>query len=162
MKGSEQLYAILSDLDISFEYYEHPPVVTIEEMDEFSKAWKSTRCKNIFLRNHKGNRHYLVISRHDYAVSIHELEQRLKQGKLSFASPWRLEKYLGLSRGAVSPFGLVNDNENHVHVFIDEGLKAADTVTFHPNTNSATLKISFNDFLKFMDHSGNSYEFVEI
>ncbi|MCK4677061.1 MAG: prolyl-tRNA synthetase associated domain-containing protein, partial [Bacteroidales bacterium] len=73
-----------------------------------------------------------------------------------------LEKYLGLSRGAVSPFGLVNDNENHVHVFIDEGLKTADMVTFHPNTNNATLKISFNDFLKFMDHSGNSYEFVEI
>ena len=32
-------------------------------------------------------------------------------------------KYLGITPGSVSPFALINDKENHVHVFLDENLK---------------------------------------
>ena len=118
--------------------------------------------KNIFLRNHKGNKHYLVILHYKQQLVIRDLEQRLKQGKISFASDKRLEKYPGLKAGSVSPFGLINDEDNHVHLFIDKELKKAKHLSFHPNINTASLIISFDDFIKFLDNSGNSYEFIEL
>ncbi len=115
-----------------------------------------------FFRNHKGNRHYLVILRHDRLLNIRDLEQRLKQGKISFASPQRMEKYLGLSGGSVSVFGLINDSGNHVHLFLDKALEKADRVTFHPNENTSTLVITQSSFLAFLQWSGNSYEFITL
>jgi Ala-tRNA(Pro) deacylase len=76
-----------------------------------------------FLRNHKGNKHYLVIFECNHELSIHDLEKQLKQGKLTFASAQRLMNYLGVEAGSISPFALINDKEKHVHVFIDENLK---------------------------------------
>ena len=97
-----------------------------------------------------------------YAVRLRDLEQRLKQGKISFASPKRMDKYLGLSGGSVSIFGLINDHESHVHVFLDETLKSADKISFHPNDNTATLVISFEDFMKYLDAIGNPFEFIQL
>jgi Ala-tRNA(Pro) deacylase len=103
-----------------------------------------------------------VILEHLRQLDIHDLEKRLRQGKLSFASDQRLKKYLGLEPGSVSPFGLINDNENHVHLFIDEKLREFDLLAFHPNVNTATLVISKPDFLRFLDHTGNTYEFIKL
>ncbi len=126
-------------------------------------AWKNItaqKCKNIFFRNHKGNRHYLVILEHKRSLNIHQLEQKLHQGKLTFASEKRLEKHLGLKPGSVSPFGLINDKENHVYVFIDEQLASTEEISFHPNDNHATLVIKNTDFKKLLDLMGNSYEYI--
>jgi Ala-tRNA(Pro) deacylase len=112
------------------------------------------------MRNHKGDRHFLIILGALSQFNIHELEKKLKQGKLSFASELRLEKYLGLKPGAVSLFGLVNDSQRHVHVFIDKGLISAQKLSFHPNDNTASLVISKEDMLKFLENTGNSYEFI--
>jgi len=155
--------AIIKYLDeqhIPYEIYEHPPVPTVEEALPYWKDIDAAHCKNLFFRNHKGNKHYLVILDHRRQLNIRDLEQRLKQGKISFASPHRMEKYLGLSAGSVSPFGIINDHENHVHLFIDAKLQSADRISFHPNENNATLVISFASFIKFLESSGNSYEFI--
>jgi len=162
MQGQKELYEVLNELSVPFEYHEHPPVATIEDAIIHWKDYKAGRCKNIFLRNHKGDRHYLVILEHLAQLRIKELEQRLKQGKLTFASDQRLFKYLGVQPGSVSPFGLINDREKHVHLFIDIKLKAFDRLAFHPNINTATLVISKTDFISFLDHTGNSYEFIEL
>ena len=122
MNGDPGLYKVLDELKISYEYYEHPPGPTVEEALKYWKHIDSAHCKNIFFRNHKGNRHYLVISDHRYKLDIHDLEQRLRQGKLTFASPKRLKKYLGLEGGSVSLFGLINDDKDHVYLFIDKNL----------------------------------------
>jgi Ala-tRNA(Pro) deacylase len=103
-----------------------------------------------------------VISDHRYQLDIHDLEKRLKQGKLTFASPKRMMKYLGTEPGSVSLFGLINDEEDHVHLFIDENLKQADKISFHPNINTASLVISVEDMMKFLEWSGNSYEFLKL
>jgi Ala-tRNA(Pro) deacylase len=95
-------------------------------------------------------------------LNIHDLEQRLKQGKLSFSSPERMEKYLGLSPGSVSPFGLINDKDKHVHVFIDDKLHRAQKLSFHPNENTASVSILTSDFIRFLDHMGNTYEFLPL
>jgi len=152
----------LEQLDIPYELFEHPPVPTVEEAIPYWKDIDAAHCKNLFFRNHKGNRHYLVILDHRRLLNIRDLEQKLKQGKISFASPRRMERYLGLSAGSVSAFGIINDQENHVHLFIDEALQAAQRISFHPNENNATLVISFASFIRFLESSGNSYEFISL
>ena len=98
----------------------------------------------------------------DRSLAIHDLEQLLKQGKLSFASEQRMEKYLGLKPGSVSPLGLVNDTEHHVYVFLDENLKQAKKLSFHPNDNRASLAIRIEDFIRYMEASGNGYEWIKL
>jgi len=162
MRGQTDLYRLFERLAIQFEYHEHPPLATIEDARIHWKDYNSGKCKNIFFRNHKGDKHYLVILEHLRQLNIKDLEKRLKQGKLTFASDQRLKKYLGVEPGSVSPFGLINDSEKHVHLFIDEKLKDFDRLAFHPNINTASLVISKSDFLKFLEHTGNSYEFIRL
>jgi Ala-tRNA(Pro) deacylase len=162
MNGPSKLYSLLQALNISFQYIEHPPAPTIEEAMKYWAGIDSGHCKNIFLRNHKGNRHYLVILYYNCQLNIHDLEHRLKQGKLTFASDRRLMQYLGLTPGSVSPFGLINDTSHHVHLFIDRNLLNHKKLSFHPNINTASLIIPTEDFIRFLDNSGNSYEFVDL
>ncbi len=162
MRGQPGLYRILEELNISFDYHEHPPVPTVEEASKYWKGIDSAHCKNIFFRNHKGNRHYLVIIDYRQVLDIHDLEKRLRQGKLSFASERRLKKYLGLTPGSVTPFGLINDRENHVHVFLDENLRHAERISFHPCINTASLVLPMKDFIRFLDHTGNTWEFTRL
>ena len=162
MRGQAELYRLLEKLSIEFEYHEHPPLATIEDAKIHWAYYNSGRCKNIFFRNHKGDRHYLVILEHLRQLNIRDLEKRLKQGKLTFASDQRLKKYLGVEPGSVSPFGLINDTEKHVHLFIDEKLNEFDRLTFHPNINTASLVVSKSDFLKFLGYTGNSFEFIRL
>ncbi|MCX7987360.1 MAG: prolyl-tRNA synthetase associated domain-containing protein [Bacteroidales bacterium] len=162
MNGQKELYKILEQLQIPFTYYEHPPAPTIEEAKKYWKDIDAIHCKNLFFRNHKGNRHYLVVFDHRYELNIHELEKRLRQGKLSFASETRMEKYLGVKPGSVSPFALINDKEKHVHLFLDENLQLAHKISFHPNVNTASIVISNYDLKKFLNFVGNTYEFINL
>jgi Ala-tRNA(Pro) deacylase len=162
MRGQKALYEVLDQLEIRFEYHEHPPIATIEAAKIHWQDYHSGRCKNIFFRNHKGDRHYLVILEHLRQLNIHDLEKRLKQGKLTFASDSRLMKHLGVEPGSVSPFGLINDSDKNVHVFIDEKLKESERLAFHPNVNTATLVVSRTDLIKFLEYTGNSYEFINL
>jgi Ala-tRNA(Pro) deacylase len=152
----------LKELEISYDMYEHPPLPTIEMALEYWKDLPSTHCKNLFFRNHKGNKHYLVVFECHQQMAIHQIEKMLKQGKLSFASEQRMEKYLGLRPGSVSPFGLINDTEKHVKLFLDKNLKDAPCLSFHPNDNSASFVIKNEDFIKFLQHWGGEYEFLDL
>ena len=162
MRGQKELYELFKKLNIPFEYHEHPPLATIEDAKIHWKDFNSGRCKNIFFRNHKGDRHYLVILEHLRQLNIKELEIKLRQGKLTFASNKRLKKYLNIEPGSVSPFGLINDRDNHVHLFIDNKLNEFDRLAFHPNINTASLVVSKTDFLKFLEYTCNTYEFIKL
>jgi Ala-tRNA(Pro) deacylase len=160
MIGDPLVYKILDQLNISYEYFEHPPAPTIEIAVQYWKDIKdTTHCKNLLFRNHKGNKHYLVIFDHRKNLGIHDLEKYLKQGKLTFASEQRMQKYLGLKPGSVSPFGLVHDQDHHVYLFLDQDLSAQPKISFHPNDNRASLVISYLDFIKYLSQTGNMYEF---
>jgi Ala-tRNA(Pro) deacylase len=162
MQGDGHLYRILEELNIPFEYHEHPPAPTVEIASLYWKDIDSTHCKNLFFRNHKGSKHYLVILDHRENLSIRQVEQFLKQGKLTFASPERMKKYLGLEPGSVSPFGLINDSDKHVHVFLDENLMHSQKISFHPCINTASLVISYDDFLRFLTWTGNSWAYFKL
>lgn len=162
MRGQQQVYDYLNQLDIPFEYYEHPEAPTIEIAAQYYRGEGTTLCKNLFFRNHKGNRHYLVIMDSTQAMDIHSIEKMLHQGKLSFASPERMMKYLGVRPGSVSLFTLVNDVNHEVTLFVDKGLLKAEKVSFHPNDNTASLVITREDMLKFIEYIGNTYEFLDL
>ncbi len=162
MNGDPRLYALLEELDIKFEYLEHPPAPTIEIAKQYWAGHDAKHCKNLFFRNHKGNLHYLVILDCDCSMDIHAIEKRLGQGKLTFASEKRMIKYLGVTPGSVTPFGLIHDETHHVHVFLDRNLQKASRLSFHPCINTASIIISNNDFVRFMDHTQNTYEWIDL
>lgn len=162
MIGQEQVYTRLKELNIDFHYLEHPPAHSIEIGRPYWEHLPGIHCKNLFFRNHKGNRHYLVVFHCEQNLAIRDLEQRLRQGKLTFASEKRMLKYLGLQPGSVSPFGLINDLEHHVYVFLDKNLLNFEFLSFHPNDNRASLTISSRDFVRYMESSGNGFEWLEL
>lgn len=148
----------LQEMGISYIIHEHPPLPTIEEAMKYWKDFDSTHCKNLFFRNHKGNRHYLVILECHKQMDIHGLEHQLHQGKLSFASEQRMEKYLGTVPGSVSLFGLINDPDHQVKLYLDKDLRQAERVTFHPNDNTASLEISRDNMYRFIQLWGGEWE----
>src|SRR3954471_24193487 len=112
-----QVHDALAALAIAFDRYEHPPVATALEADEHWAGIDAMHCKNLFLRNQKGNRHYLVIVKHTKRVDLRAMAHQIGDGKLSFGSPDRLMTHLGVAPGSVSPFGFINDRDRHVRVY---------------------------------------------
>ena len=167
---------------LGYKLHTHPPLPTIELALEYWKEIDSVHCKNPFFRNHKGNRHYLVVFECHKELAIHSLEHMLKQGKLSFASAERMERCLGLLPGSVSPFGLINDmnltedgtpkegvsakelfeNGHRVKLFLDKDLQSAERLSFHPCDNTASTVISNGDFMRFLEIWGGEYEWISI
>ncbi|MDD2289249.1 MAG: prolyl-tRNA synthetase associated domain-containing protein [Bacteroidales bacterium] len=152
----------LEDWNIAYRLYTHPPLPTAADAIAYWKDIDAQHCKNLFFRNHKGNRHYLVVFDWKRDLPIHRIEKMLRQGKLTFASPTRMMRYLGVEPGSVSPFGLLNDTENHVILFLDNKLKEAEEISFHPNDNRYTAVISKTDFFRFLEMVGNAHVFLDI
>lgn len=171
----QNVLSFLEKSGISYEIYTHPPLPTIEIALEYWKTISATHCKNLFFRNHKGNRHYLVSFECHKNLDIHSLEHKLRQGKLSFASEERMVRCLGLHPGSVSPFGLVNDidipdanpkelfeNGHRVKFFLDKDIMNSEKVSFHPCDNTASVVISKDDLLKFLDIWGGEWEWIDM
>jgi Ala-tRNA(Pro) deacylase len=151
-----RLFAVLSDLGIGYDRIEHPPVMTVEEAERYWQPIAAACCKNLFLRNNKGNVEYLAIVEHTKRVDLKRLAELLGEGKLSFGSADRLRNRLGLVPGAVSPYGLINDAEKRVRVVLDADLAARDRIAFHPNVNTSTITVSYADFERFLAACGNT------
>jgi Ala-tRNA(Pro) deacylase len=152
----------LTALGIAFERHEHPPVATVEEAQHYWGGLDAVHCKNLFLRNKKGDRHYLVVIEHRKHADLRVLAARLGDDRLSFGSPDRLLRHLGLEPGAVSPFGLLNDRAHRVRLVLDADLKDAARVAFHPNVNTATVVLEGRDFFRFLEWSGHAPTFLSM
>lgn len=154
--------ARLDELGIPYERHEHPPVPTVEAAEQYWAGIDATHCKNLFVRNQKGTRHYLVILMHTKKADLRKVADQIGDGKLSFASPERLMTHLGLTPGSVSPFGLINDRGHAVRVVLDRDLKSAARVSFHPNVNTVTYVVSAVDFARFLAACGNPVQHVGV
>ena len=154
--------ARLAELGIAYERHEHPAVATVEEAQKYWTGIDAAHCKNLFLRNQKGNRHYLVVLLHSKRADLRAVADQIGDGKLSFASPERLMAHLGLTPGSVSPFGLINDRPHIVRVVLDRDLRATSRVSFHPNINTRTYVIATTDFTRFLEACGNPVQHVTI
>lgn len=154
--------ARLQALGIACERHEHPPVATVDEAEAHWAGIDATHCKNLFLRNQKGNRHYLVVLKHSKMADLRKVAEQVGDGKLSFASPERLMTHLGLTPGSVSPFGLIHDSGHAVRVVLDRDLQSAERLSFHPNINTVTYVICHADFEKFLAACGNPVQWVSV
>ena len=152
----------LTALGIAYERYQHPPIATAESAGEHWSNIDAVQCKNLFLRNQKGLRHYLVILEHTKRADLRSVASQIGDGKLSFASPDRLMRYLGVTPGSVSPFGLIHDHERHVRVYLDHALKSAPRISFHPNVNTATIVLRQEDFWRFLASCRNPIHVVKV
>ncbi len=156
------IYKILEELGIKYVKHDHPALFTVEDSAKYDLKMEGAHSKNLFLRNDKGDKHFLVVMSAHKRANLKELEKIIGEKKLSFASPDRMMRYLGLTPGSVSPFGLVNDRDKSVTVIVDKWLLNQPIVNFHPNVNTVTLGISQEDFRKFLLWCGNTVMELEI
>ncbi|MBU2213722.1 prolyl-tRNA synthetase associated domain-containing protein [Patescibacteria group bacterium] len=154
--------SFLTSNGIAFERFEHPAVFTCEQAEELTPDMPGAHTKNLFLRDKKGKRNIFVAVGFDKNVDLKALKDVLNADKLSFASPERLKKYLGVDPGAVSLLGLINDIDCSVEVIIDESVWKADAIQTHPLVNTATLVISHEGIEKFLEVTGYEPKIVDV
>jgi len=157
-----QPYDYLNELGVSYERVDHRPVFTVEEARRLVPPIPGVPTKNLFLRDDKGRRHFLLVTRDEKQVDLKAFAAAHALPKLGFASPERLLRLLGLTPGSVSLLALMNDRERQVELLIDEELRGADRLLCHPLDNAATLSIAMPDVLRFVQATGHEAHFAAV
>jgi len=156
------LAAFFAHHAIEAKRFEHSPVMTVEESKRLVPNLPGAKTKNLFVRDKKGLRHILVTVPHDLAVDLNSLGLLLGAGRLGFASPERLRKYLGITPGSVSLLALVNDAAHAVEFVLDRHLWEADAVQAHPLVNDATMVLPHAQLQRFLAATGHVAHVVEV
>ena len=74
-----------------------------------------------------------------------------------------LDRIMKLIPGAVTPFGILNDEKRIVHFYLDEGfLKEPSFIGVHPNDNTATVWLKTTDLIEIVKEHGNTVEIVKM
>ena len=157
-----ELADFLAEHRIDAERFDHPPVMTVEESERLVPRLPGAKTKNLFLRNKKGDRHFLVTVPHDRAVDLNALGAQLGAGRLGFASAERLQKHLGITPGSVSLLALVNDAAHAVEFVIDRGLWLAEAVHAHPLRNDATMVLPHAALERFLEVTGHPPRILDV
>lgn len=157
------------DLDVFLQHhgiaaprFDHAAVMTVEESERLVPRLPGAKTKNLFLRDKKGVRHFLVTVPHDRAVDLNALGAALGVGRLGFASPERLLKHLGITPGSVSLLALVNDRTSAVEFVIDRSLWNADAVQAHPLVNTATMVLAHRHLEHFIAATGHTPRVIDV
>ena len=156
----QKVLDVLRSLGIAWERHEHPPVFTVEQAEVHWREISGLHVKNLFLRNDRGNRHYLVVLAASKKVDLKALAKLLSEDRFSFASAERLKRWLGVDPGSVSVFSLINDEAKGVEVVLDEDLQTADRAAFHPNDNRVTLVVNSTDLARFLAWTGHRVRYL--
>jgi len=156
------LDAFLAKHGVAAVRHSHPAVMTVEESERLVPKLPGAKTKNLFLRDKKGARHFLVTVPHDLPVDLNALGTVLGAGRLGFASPERLAKHLGITPGSVSLLALVNDGSHAVEFVIDRALWEAPAVQAHPLVNDATMVIEHGDLARFLAATGHAPRVIDV
>lgn len=157
----ETLFQRFRELGIPIVNHSHPPLFTVADSKVLRGQLPGGHCKSLFLKDKRGALHLLVASE-DRAVDLKQLRRRLGVGNLSFGSPDLLYEVLGVRPGAVTPFGLINDTGNRVHVMLDKGMLAHDPLNYHPLVNDQTTAISPQGLIAFIESCGHAPEVIDL
>jgi len=160
MLTPQQLFARLADLGIPHDTVEHAPVFTVEQAKSHRGVLPGHHIKNLFLRNKKEEM-WLVVALEDRTIDLKQLGERLGAGRLSFGSPERLRKYLGVEPGSVTPFSVVNDTAHSVRLVLDRALQDGGPINAHPLTNTMTSAIALVDLLRFFEATGHAVSWLD-
>jgi Ala-tRNA(Pro) deacylase len=160
MLTPQQLFARLAELGIAHHTVEHAPVFTVEEAKAHRGELPGHHIKNLFLRNKKEEM-WLVVALEDRAVDLKRLGEALGAGRLSFGSPERLRKYLGVEPGSVTPFAVINDTGHEVRLVLDRSLQKDGAINAHPLTNTMTSALTLADLLRFFEATGHTPQWLD-
>jgi Ala-tRNA(Pro) deacylase len=156
------IYRFLTDNQIEYERHDHPPVYTVADVERLVPTLPAVKTKNLFLRDKKGRRHFLVAVPAQKRVNIKGLGAVIGSGHLSFGSPQRLKKYLGVDPGSVTVLATINDPEKAVELIFDRVLWAGDVFQFHPLVNTSTLLISRENLQRFFRLTGHEVRLLDV
>jgi len=162
VKPVVDLYQFLADHQVAYQRYDHPAVYTVADVKRLVPPLPAARTKNLFLRDQKGRRHFLVIVPADKRVNIKALNTVIGSSRLSFGSANRLQKFLGVDPGSVTVFALVNDHDHKVEVIIDESLWEQKAFQFHPLVNTSTLVVSHDNLKRFLTLTGHDVKVLGV
>jgi len=163
MAGPRQIvYDALKKLNIEYELTDHPAVFTIEEMDNLGITGKGEVVKNLFLRDDKKRNYYLLVICRQKRADFLDISTKIDSRRLTLASEDSLYEFMKLSRGAVTPFGVLNDLELKVQVIIDDDVFGFERIGVHPNDNAATVWLSPCDLKKVIENNGNEIKCIKI
>jgi Ala-tRNA(Pro) deacylase len=157
-----ELYHFLDEHQISYEKFDHSPVYTVEESKKLSPAMSGGKTKNLFVRDKKGKHHILLTVEQDKRVDLKKVSKFIGYGRLSFCSPERLIKYLGVEPGSVSLLGILNDQAGEVEILIDEDLWKEQYLLCHPLVNTSTLRLGREELVKLFQLSGHPFRLLPI
>ncbi len=160
MQSPQQLFARLQELGIAQRTVKHPPVFTVEEAKALRGDLPGHHIKNLFLRNKKEEM-WLVVALEDRAIDLKRLGEALGAGRLSFGSPERLRRHLGIEPGSVTPLALINDQAQAVQLVLDRGLADGGPVNVHPLVNTMTTAVAPADLLRFFEATGHSPRWLD-
>ena len=156
-----EVYRLLDEKKIAYKAYEHHAVFTVEEADALNLPDPDAGTKNLFLRDQKKQNYYLLTVRDHLQVRIKDFQKKIGAKPLSFASEEDLGRILGLIKGSVTPFGLLNDSEKRVQFYLDEYFRDR-MISAHPNENTATEFLQANDLMKLLEISGNPVSWIRM
>ncbi len=148
----------LDDHEIQYVLHTHSAVYTVPEARVHSGHIPGTHCKNLFLKNKKSGQLYLVTIPYEKRLDLNQFRKMIGAPKVRFAELEDLFNILGITPGAVSPMGLINDTNNKVIFIIEEIVWNAEEICCHPNINTETLQIPRQDFQKLIIATGTSLE----
>ena len=160
MLDPQQLFARLDALGIAHRTVEHPPVFTVEEAKALRGDLPGHHIKNLFLRNKKEEM-WLVVALEDRAVDLKRLGEVLGAGKLSFGSPDRLRRTLGVEPGSVTPLALANDTGRVVRLALDRGLADGQPLNAHPLVNTMTTTLSLDGLQRLFAATGHEPRWLD-
>jgi Ala-tRNA(Pro) deacylase len=156
------LESYLAGLGIAVTTVEHPPLFTVEQSQALRGAIPGAHTKNLFLKDKK-DVIFLVTALEDAEIDLKFLHHRIgASGRLSFGKPELLLETLGVSPGAVTAFGVLNDRDKRVTLVLDKRLMANDAINCHPLVNTATTTISRDDLIAFARSTGHEPRIVAV
>ncbi len=159
---NKEIFEKLKELEIEYKIVEHPAAFTMEEIAEYDLHSHGHIPKNLVLRDVKGTRNMLVVLHGDKRADLRLIRDEIDSTKLSFASDERLDKYLKVEKGSVSPFGVIYDTERELEIYFDADLKNEEIVGCHPNDNRATVFLKFSDLVSFIKSCGHTITYIKV
>lgn len=157
----QQTYDYLSAHGVEYEVTEHAAVFNMAELETVELPYPERDAKNLFVRDDKRRNHYLITVMGDKRVDLREFRRANGTRPLSFASADDLMAIMGLIPGAVTPLGLLNDDERRVTLFLDASFVGG-IVGVHPNDNTATVWLQTEDLVRIIEEHGNEVRVVEM
>ncbi len=157
----ERIIELLDNKRIEYHLQTHKAVHTMNEVESAGVIREGTVLKNLFLKDDKGKNHFLICVRENSRVDFKELEATLKVKHLGFASTERLDKYLGVESGCVSPFSILNNKDKDVKVIFDKNLNDEEIIGVHPNDSRASVWLKYKDVKRIIEDNGNEIQLLD-